>query len=119
MAQTALTPVYLKLNNYAVVAGDLAIVPVAMDASNGNSFQASGSEILFFQNSDSSPHTITITSVADPYGRTDASLTAYSIASSGFAFIEMKQLQGWLETGALVYLATSSALVKVAVLRTT
>ena len=116
--QTALTPVVLKINNYAVQAGDLVITPVAMDASNGNSFPATGQEVLFFQNSDSSAHTVTVTSVADPYGRTDSSLTTYSIAGSGFAFIQMKQLQGWLETGALVYLVTSSALVKVAVLRT-
>jgi hypothetical protein len=90
-----------------------------MDAVNGNSFAATGQEVLLFQNSDTAAHTVTITSVADPYGRTDASLTAYSIPASSFAVIEMKQLQGWLESGALVFLATSSALVKVAVLRTT
>jgi hypothetical protein len=119
MAQTALTPVQLKLNNYAVVAGDLLVTPVVMDAVNGNSFPATGNEVLFFYNPDSSPHTITITSVADPYGRTDASLTAYSIPATSFIFIEMKQLQGWLESGSLIFLATSSALVKVSVLRTT
>jgi len=78
--QTALTPVQLKQNNYAVVAGDLTITPVAMDASNGNSFVATGKEVLLFQNTDSATHTITITSVADPYGRTDSSLTTYLLA---------------------------------------
>jgi hypothetical protein len=119
MAQTALTPVQLKLNNYAVAAGDLVVTPVAMDAVNGNSFAATGQEVLLFKNTDTAPHTITITSVADPYGRTDASLTAYSIAAGATCMIQMKQLQGWLESGALVYLATNSALVFVSVLRTT
>ena len=117
MSQTALTPVTLKQNNYAVQAGDLAVTPAAMDASNGNSFPGTGQEILFFQNTDSSAHTVTITSVADQLGRTDTSLTTYSIPANGFAFIQMSQLTGWLEAGNLVFLATSSALVKVAVLR--
>jgi hypothetical protein len=119
MAQTALTVVQLKLNNYAVAAGDLVITPAAMDVTNGNSFPATGTEILLFQNTDTASHTITITSVADPYGRTDSSLTTYAIAAGVICVIEMKQLQGWLESGALVYLSTTNALVKVAVMRTT
>jgi hypothetical protein len=117
MSQTALTVVTLKENNYAVQAGDLTVTPAAMDASNGNSYVATGQEILLFENSDTAAHTITITSVADALGRSDTSLTTYSIAASGFAAIQMKYLAGWLETGALIYLTTSSALVKVAVLR--
>jgi type II secretory pathway component PulF len=117
MSQTLLTPVTLKPNNYAVVAGDLAVVPVVMDASNGNSFVATGQEIIFFQNSDASAHTVTVTSVGDQLGRLDTSLTAYSIPANGFAFVQMKALSGWLEPGSLVFLATSSALVKVSILR--
>jgi len=117
MSQTALTVVTLKPNNYAVVAGDLLITPAAMDAANGNSFVATGQEVLVFQNTDSSPHTVTVTSVADALGRTDASLTAYSIPATSIASIQMKSLAGWLQPGSLVFLATSSALVKVAVLR--
>lgn len=117
MSQTALTPVQLKQNNYAVQAGDLAVALAAMDAVNGNSFVATGAEILVFQNTDASPHTITITSVADQEGRTDTSLTNYSIAANGFAVIQMSLLTGWLQSGQLVFLATSSNLVKIAVLR--
>src|ERR1700733_8532797 len=97
MAQTLLTVVTLKPNNYAVVAGDLAFTPVVMDASNGNSFPATGQEVLFFYNPDASAHTVTVTSVADALGRTDSSLTAYSIPAAGFAAIQMKSLAGWLE----------------------
>ena len=116
--QTALTPVQLKQNNYAVVAGDLTITPVAMDASNGNSFVATGKEVLLFQNTDSATHTITITSVADPYGRKDSSLTTYLLAvTPALEAIEMSQLQGWQGAGSLVTLTTTSAQVKIAVLR--
>ena len=117
MSQTALTVLTLKQNNYAVQAGDLTFTPVALDASNGNSYVATGREILIFENTDTAAHTITITSVSDALGRSDTSLTSYSIAASGFAVIQMNVLAGWLETGGLVYLATSSALVKVQVLR--
>ena len=117
MSQTALTPVTLKQNNYAVQAGDLTVTPAAMDASNGNSFPLTGSEILLFQNTDSSPHPITISSVADALGRTDTSLTTYSIAANTIAMIQINTLIGWSQPGALMFLATSSALIKVAVLR--
>jgi hypothetical protein len=116
MPQTALTPVTLKQNNYAVVAGDLVVTPVVMDAVNGNSFIATGQEILLFQNTDSAAHTITISSVTDALGRSDTSLTAYSIAAAGIAMIQMKTLVGWV-VGGLVDLATSSALVKISVVR--
>jgi len=117
MSQTALTPVQLKQNNYAVQAGDLVVTPAAMDASNGNSYPATGNEILFFYNSDTAAHTITVSSVADNLGRADSSLQSYSIAAGAFAFLEMSQIIGWQQSGGLIYLATSSALVKVAVLR--
>ena len=113
---TALTPVQLKLNNYAVLAGDLTLTFTAMDASNGNSYAATGQEVLIFNNTDSSAHTITINSVADSLGRTDTSLTSYSIAANGFISIQMKFLPGWI-SGGLVTMTTTSALVKVAVVR--
>ena len=117
MSQTPLTVITLKPNNYAVVAGDLAAAMTAMDAVNGNSFQATGQEILFFQNSGGSTYTITISSVPDNLGRSDSSLTTYSILTAGFAAIQMKSLAGWIQSGGLVYLACSNAAVKVAVLR--
>jgi hypothetical protein len=118
MSQTALTTVVLKQDNYATQAGDLAVTPVAMDAVNGNSFIATGREILIFQNTDSSAHTITVTSIADKLGRVDTALTAYSIPANGFAAIQMKEINAWIQPTGVIYLATSSALVKVAVIQT-
>lgn len=116
--QTPLTTQVLKMNNYAVIAGDLTLTFAAMDASNGNSFFATGREVVIVQNSDASPHTFTVTSVADPYGRTDASLTNYSVAANGFAVIQFRQLAGWTQVGGqTVFLTTSSALLKIAVVQ--
>jgi hypothetical protein len=122
MAQTALTPITLKENNYAVVAGDLNLTPVAMDATNGNSFVATGQEILLILNSDTATHTFTISSVGDSLGRSDTSLTAYVVpvavgGLSGVVAIQMKALAGWIQSGQVVDLTTSSALLKIIVLR--
>jgi hypothetical protein len=122
MSQTALTVVVLVQNNVAVTAGQLTLTPTAMDAANGNSFAATGREVLVFENTDTSAHTVTISSVPDSLGRSDTSLTTYSIpaavgGASGVAAIQMKFLTGWLQTNGLIYLATSSALVKVSVLQ--
>lgn len=117
MAQTVLTPIQLRQDNYAVIAGDLTVTPVAMDATNGNSFTATGREVLIIQNTDASAHTFSIASVADGLGRSDASLSAYSVAANGFAAIQMSTLAGWIQPTGVVNLTTSSALLKIAVLR--
>lgn len=119
---TALTPNAFKQNNYPVVAGDLTLASVAMDATNGNSFIWTGREVLVFLNTDASAHTITINSVADPFGRLDTSLTTYSIPAvasgkSGVAVIEFSQGQGWIGSGNVVTMTTSSALIYVGVER--
>src|ERR1700686_1563971 len=99
---TALTVVQLKQNNYAVVAGDLNLTPVATDAVNGNSFAASGKEIIEFFNTDTATHTVTITSTADNLGRLDTSLTTYVVpvasgGMSGVSVVEMVNLNGWIQ----------------------
>lgn len=118
MSQTALTTVVLKQDNYATQPGDLAITPVAMDAANGNSFIATGREVLIFQNTDSAAHTVTVTSVADRLGRLDTQLTAYSIPANSFAAIQMKEINAWIQANGTILLSTSSALIKIAVLQT-
>jgi hypothetical protein len=72
---------------------------------------------LLVQNSDASPHTFTVNSVADPYGRTDSSLIGYSVASNAIVGIQMKQLNGWAGAGNGITLACNSNLLKFAVLR--
>jgi hypothetical protein len=117
MAQTALTPVQLKQDNYAVIAGDLTITPVVMDVANGNSFIATGREVLVIQNTDAAAHTFGITSVSDSLGRSDSSLSAYSVAANSFVAIQMSTLAGWIQPTGVVNLTSSSALLKIVVLR--
>jgi hypothetical protein len=119
---TALVIVTTKQNSYAVVAGDLNVTPAAMDASNGNSFYATGKETLIFMNTDTATHTVSVVSIADPYGRTDTSLTNYTVpvavgGLSGVSVLEMSQTIGWMGSGSLVTMTTSSALIKIIVLR--
>jgi hypothetical protein len=116
MAQTALTVTALKQNNYAVQAGDLAVTMAALDNVNGNSFVATGREVLLINNSDASPHTITISSVADALGRT-GDITSYSIPANTIVAIEMSQLAGWIQPNGNVNLTGNSNLLKVGVLR--
>jgi hypothetical protein len=115
--QTALTPSQLKLNNYAVQAGDLTVTPAACDAVNGNSFSVTGQEILLVQNSGASAYTFTVNSVADNFGRTDTSLTNYSVAASGIAMIELKYFIGWQQTGQVITTSCSNAALKFAIVR--
>lgn len=114
---TALTVAQLKVNNYAVLAGDLTIAFAACDNVNGNVYTASGTEILLVQNSDSSTHTFTVNSSPDNYGRLDTSLTGYPVlVSPGIAGIQIKQMQGWI-SGNTISLACNSAMLKFAVVR--
>jgi|SRR5579863_336309 len=118
MSQTLIPTTVLKQNNYAVGATDLNLALTAIDTVNGNSFQATGREVLVFENTDASAHTVTITSVNDNLGRLDTSLTNYSIPANATIAIQMKFLPGWLQSNGLVYISGASALVKVAVLQT-
>jgi hypothetical protein len=115
MARTALTVTQLKQDNYAVQAGDLAI-PFASDAVNGNKFVASGQEIIIAQNTDASAHTFTVASVADHLGRTQ-DITAYSVPANSSVAIQMSALEGWKQSDGNVYLNSSDATLKFAVVR--
>lgn len=119
-AQTAITVQVLKQNNYSVAAGDLTLTFAACDATNGNSFYSTGQEVLLVQNADgASAHTFTVASVPDAAGRTDTSLTNYSVATSGFTAIQLKNWSnGWYQSGGQnIYLSCTSTQLKFAVLR--
>jgi hypothetical protein len=116
MAQTALTITPIKQNNYSVQAGDLTVNMAASDAVNGNSFPATGREILLVQNSDAAAHTFTVTSVPDALGRT-LDIATYSIAANTIVAIEMSQLQGWIQVNGNINLVSTSALLKYGILR--
>jgi hypothetical protein len=117
---TALSTQVLLQNNAQITAGTLALTFTACDNTNGNSFLATGREIIIAQNTDSSPHAFTITPVADPYGGTNTTLTAYSLAATGSAgstsAIQMKYLIGW-SSGGVISMTCTSALIKFAIIQ--
>ena len=115
---TLLTTNVLIQNNAIVTAGQLSVTLTACDTVNGNTFTSTGREVLILQNTDSSPHNITITPVADPYGGTNTSLTAYSLPASTTSAIQMKYQIGWISGSVITIPACSSNLIKIAVLQT-
>lgn len=116
---TALSTVVLVQNNVSVTAGQLVVTMTACDNVNGNSFVSTGREVLLVQNTAGGAGTFTVTSVADALGRTDTSLTAYSLAASAIAAVQMKYQTGWVSGSgtATVTLACSAATMKFAVLQ--
>ena len=117
MAQTPLTVVPLVQNNVSVGAGALQVAPAAMDATSGNSYPATGREVLFFQNSDTSAHHHHFERRRSAWANRFLAHHLFHSRRRNFCFIQMKYIIGWLQTNGLIYLATSSALVKVAVLQ--
>jgi hypothetical protein len=114
---TALTTISLVQNNVAVTAGQLNLTFTACDTTNGNSFVSTGREVLLVQNSGGSTYTFTVTSVPDALGRSDTSLTAYSLTAGTIAAIQMKYQTGWV-SGTSISMTCSNVAVKYAVLQT-
>jgi hypothetical protein len=117
---TGLTTQVLLINgnvNAPITAGSLVITFAACDATNGNSFSATGKETLLIFNSGGSAYTFTINSVADSLNRLDTSLTTYSVAAGAYAAVQMKNLTGWQSSGS-ISMTCSNASVKFAVIQT-
>lgn len=101
----------------AVNAGDLDAVETACDASNGNAFALTGHEILVLRNTDTAPHTVTISSTADSRGRT-LDITAYSIAAGKTSFFSfLSGQEGWKQVDGTAHILASDVSVKMHVLR--
>lgn len=88
------------------------LTETAANISDLNQFRASGSDLLIVHNtSTDTPYTFTITSAADPYGRS-GTITAQAIAQGTiYVFGPMAPL-GWVQSDGYVYCAASNAAVK-------
>lgn len=120
MARLALTPISLpaRFPILPITANALDFTFTAAGASfaDGAGFVLSEKEILLAYNPDSSAHTITVSSVADPYNRT-GDITAYSLGASEYCVFPQFKRDGWSQTNGQLYIAANSALVQFAVLR--
>ena len=88
----------------------------AADASNKNSFVASGNDLVVAWNSGAvDAHTVTITSEPDPMKRT-GDITAYSIAAGLMAIFGPFKAEGWKQTDGKVWLEANHAEIKFGVI---
>lgn len=112
MPRVSLTPKAAlgAYGNYGVAnAADLAMA--AADASSLNQFVASGNDLVFAHNTGGSDYTVTISSVADPFGRT-GDITTYSLGAGEYAVFGPFKLAGWMQSDGKIYLQASNAGVK-------
>lgn len=117
MPQTLLTPI-TPLGPYPgpVSAGQLAVAFQAADAVNGNSWNFGSRDLLIIFNSDTVAQTVTISSVADTFGRSQ-DITTYSLAAGTFAAFYITSSVGWKQSDNTVHLAASAATIKYGVFR--
>lgn len=93
-------------------------VPVflAADTVNKERCKASGKPLIVAKNADSAVHTATVTSVADPHGRTrDAAL---GMASASYAVFGPFARSGWEQSTGEVFFEADSTQVSFFVVRT-
>lgn len=116
MARTALTTTAVP-NPYA--AAGVAITFTAADTANQNQVVLTGREIVVAHNTGATPHTVTITSSADPYNRTK-DITAEAIAAGELrVYGAGMALAGWQQTDGKLYLEANHAEVKFGILKLT
>ncbi len=89
---------------------------LAADITNDEEFVLTGRELLLARNVGASPHTITITSVQDPFNRS-GDITAESIAASEFRMYGPVDITGWQQPDGNLYFEADNAEVEFAVIR--
>lgn len=89
----------------------VALTMTAADVGNLNQFTASGNDLVIAHNTGLSTRTITITSVADAYGRTK-DIATENITAGEYKIYGPFPVAGWQQTDGKVYLQASNAEVK-------
>lgn len=113
MARTTLTPI-ASTSNYPTVPQLFAFT--AGDVANGLQFTMSGKDLILIFNNDAAPQTVTINSVADPYGRT-GDITAFSMAAGTYYLAGPLPKLGYQQAGGFCFLTSSTVTVKFAIIQ--
>lgn len=113
MARTAITPVVLTGKWPTAFQ---AITFAASNATDGNSYPATGKEILIAFNSDTGAHNVTLNSVADPVTHRTGDITL-SVPAGGYAMIGPVDPKGFKNSDGLTHCIAADATVKFAVLQ--
>lgn len=111
------TPLGSGSAGYATAnAADLTMVACSgSSGSNGNMFLCGGKDLVVAHNTGGSPYTITITSVADPFGRT-GDVAAYTLGAGEYAIFGPFETTGWRQTDGYIYLESNNVAVKFGVI---
>lgn len=96
-------------------ANSLDLTFAASDNVNGNSFPASGKDLLLVQNTDAAQQTFTVVSAPDERGRSQ-DITTYAMQTGEFASFKLDQQVGWVQPDGNIYINSSAATVKFAAL---
>ncbi len=112
MARTALTPIDIPASYDAT---GVALTWSATDPANGNYFVATGREIILIRNDDVASQTLTVSSVDDPYGRSESWTKA--VAAAAYACSQLFPIIGYRQTNGQVYIDSTDADLKVCILR--
>jgi hypothetical protein len=118
MAQTLLTVKDVSQPFAAIAALAANFVWTAGDAVNGNSFLCTGRELLIAHNTGAGARTITISGVADAFGRS-VDIGPYSIGAGLYSVFPqgLTMSKGWMQTNRQIYIAVEHAEVELCVLR--
>jgi len=84
----------------------VCVTQTEADTSNKDQFLSTGNDLVLAHNTGGSDHTVTITSVADSYGRT-GNISQLVTAGNIYAFGPFPQT-AWMQTGGYIYLEADS-----------
>lgn len=113
MPRTALT---VLASDGPYDADGISVTWTAADVTNKNQFTPTGREVVLARNTDGvTAYSVTITSVADDFGRT-RDMTV-SIPANGFRMFEITALAGWQQSDGQIYLEATNTAIQFAVIR--
>lgn len=116
-----LTPVVLAQERVDVSGTEATFAFAAGSAANGNQVPCTGHELLLVINTDSVAHTVTITGVKDPFGRS-GSITTYSVpaftTANKLAVFGPFPSEGFAQPDGKLYIDVSDVKVLLLVLKT-
>lgn len=108
MARAPITPMTspnLKALPLTAASADMAYA--ACDATNFNQCRHSGRVALFAKNSDSAPHSVTVTSVKDSLGRSGD--MTYSVGATTESFLGVFPYEGWCQADGNLYFGSTAS----------
>lgn len=116
MARTALTVVVLP-EAWATSGTPVDPGMVNSDQVNGNSFIHTGKEILIVFNNDVAAQTVTITSAPSSKTKRVGNITAVSVPAAAHRVFQRFPIDGWQQTGGVIFIDTSDPDLQLAVVR--